>query len=289
MPTSLPRLCAALAGLLLGGCASLSGAPPAANDSMRSECSWDAPYAAVAAPSASLAQLQAIAAARLAVLQLTPVWSLGEGAGQAQSFDDSPADRERLQRLLATVLPALERYPSRLLQQVQLRKVVLVKELAVDGQRRLAMPEPETDSVVYADNNVPSLCPAGMELRTHHEFYHFIEYRLFHDFYYRDPVWMAFNPAEVQYGAGGATAYGKPFQNLGHPQPGLVSMYAAYGPEEDKAEMFGWMMTPVYAARLNAWLPQDAALAGKQRFMQELLRGRGALENVALGATAPTP
>ena len=121
-------------------------------------------------------------------------------AGQAQAFDDSPADRARLRQLLATVLPALERYPSALLRQVRLRKVVLVKELAVDGQRRLAMPEPETDSVVYADNNVPSLCPAGMELRTHHEFYHFIEYRLFNDFYYRDPAWMAFNPAEVQYG-----------------------------------------------------------------------------------------
>jgi hypothetical protein len=33
----------------------------------------------------------------------------------------------------------------------------------------------------------------------------------------------------------------------------MVSLYAAYGPEEDKAEVFGWMMTPAYAPRLEAW------------------------------------
>jgi hypothetical protein len=74
-----------------------------------------------------------------------------------------------------------------------------------------------------------------------------IEHRLFKDFYFRDPAWLALNPADNRYGQGGATAYSKQFQNLGHPHAGMISIYAGYGVEEDKAEVFGWMMTPGYA------------------------------------------
>jgi hypothetical protein len=259
---------ALLASALLAGCA---GVPPLSNDSLRAECDWKVHYPQVAAPGATLAELQAVATARLAALQLTPAWTLAHEQASAEAFGDTDDDRRRLRTLLETILPAFERYPAALFRNIALRQVVLVKNLEVAGQRRLAMPAPETDSVIYAENGAHQLCQAGMELRAHHELYHFIEHRQFNDFYYRDPAWMAFNPAGIEYGQGGATAYGKGFQNLGHPQPGLVSMYAQYGPEEDKAEVFGWMMTPAYAGRLRQWLPGDTALAAKQRFLQQLL------------------
>lgn len=264
---------ALLACALLSGCASVPQLAPH-NDSMSAECDWSLRYDPVAAPEASLAELQALATTRLAALQLTPAWTLTHQHGKAHAFGDSANDRRRLRTLLDTVLPALERYPATLFKNIALRQVVLVKDLAVGGQRRLAMPAPETDSVVYAENGAPRLCQPGMELRAHHELYHFIEHRQFNDFYFRDPVWLAFNPAGTDYGQGGATAYGKGFQNLGHPRAGMVSMYAQYGPEEDKAEVFGWMMTPAYAGRLRQWLPDDAALAAKQRFLQQLLQSK---------------
>lgn len=238
---------------------------------MRSECDWNVRYAPVAPKDASVAQLQAIATARLAALQLAPAWTLSMPGSAAHAFTESEQDRAGLQLLLSIVLPAMERYPAGVFARTGLRRVVLVKDLSVDGQRRLAMPAPEIDSVVYADNLLAAMCPSGMELRVHHEYYHFIEYRLFNDFYYRDPAWLALNPPGTAYGQGGATAYGKGFQNLGHPQPGLVSLYAAYGPEEDKAEVFGWMMTPAYASRLERWTAFDPALLAKREKLREVL------------------
>ncbi|MGK5067404.1 hypothetical protein [Janthinobacterium sp. RT4P48] len=276
------RLPFVLSALLLGGCAHVGMDSPSAagtqaferaaqQDSMRSECDWRVRYAPVAPADASVAQLQAVATARLAALQLAPAWSLDMSGSEAQTFTDSSEDRAGLQLLLSIVLPAMERYPAGVFARTGLRHVVLVKNLSVEGQRRLAMPAPEIDSVVYADNLLAAMCPSGMELRVHHEYYHFIEYRLFNDFYYRDPAWLALNPPAAVYGQGGATAYGKGFQNLGHPQPGLVSLYAAYGPEEDKAEVFGWMMTPAYAPRLQQWTAFDPALLAKRQALMEVL------------------
>lgn len=279
------RLPSCLAAVLLSACAGTgSSAPSAADlqaferaaqqDSMRSECDWNVRYAPVAPKDASVAQLQAIATARLAALQLAPAWTLSMPGSEAHAFSDSEQDRAGLQLLLSIVLPAMERYPAGVFARTGLRHVVLVKDLSVDGQRRLAMPAPDIDSVVYADNLLAALCPSGMELRVHHEYYHFIEYRLFNDFYYRDPAWLALNPPGTAYGQGGATAYGKGFQNLGHPQPGLVSLYAAYGPEEDKAEVFGWMMAPAYALRLQQWTAFDPALLAKRQLLMDVLSSK---------------
>jgi hypothetical protein len=279
------RLPSCLAAVLLSACAGTGSFAPSAvdlqaferaaqQDSMRSECDWNVRYAPVAPKDASVAQLQAIATARLAALQLAPAWTLSMPGSEAHAFSDSEQDRAGLQLLLSIVLPAMERYPAGIFARTGLRHVVLVKDLSVDGQRRLAMPAPDIDSVVYADNLLAALCPSGMELRVHHEYYHFIEYRLYNDFYYRDPAWLALNPAGTAYGHGGVTAYGKGFQNLGHPQPGLVSLYAAYGPEEDKAEVFGWMMAPAYALRLEQWSLTDAALAAKRHVLRQVLDGK---------------
>lgn len=265
------RLQAAAALLLLSACGSLTTTAGNSSlpetDSLRAECPIEVRYGAVAPSGATLAELKALTEARLTALHLKAVWTIPE----AETFVDSEADRLRLQRLLSVVLPALERYPAILFERTRLSDIALVKNLSVDGQRRRAMPAPQTASVVYSDND-EDICLAGMELRIHHEFYHFIEHRVFGDFYYRDPLWLALNPAAVSYGSGGATAYGKGFINLGHPTAGMVSRYALYGPEEDKAEMFGWMMTPGYARRVLQWTADDAALASKHRFMIRFLQ-----------------
>lgn len=279
------RLLSCLAAVLLSACAGTGPSAPSAadlqaferaaqQDSMRSECDWNVRYAPVGPRDASVAQLQAIATARLAALQLAPAWTLSMPGSEAHAFSDSEQDRAGLQLLLSIVLPAMERYPAGIFARTGLRHVVLVKDLSVDGQRRLAMPAPDIDSVVYADNLLAALCPSGMELRVHHEYYHFIEYRLYNDFYYRDPAWLALNPPGTAYGHGGVTAYGKGFQNLGHPQPGLVSLYAAYGPEEDKAEVFGWMMAPAYALRLEQWTAFDPALLAKRQLLMDVLSSK---------------
>jgi hypothetical protein len=252
---------------LLSACSTVAPIDPN-NDALRLECHWDLKYPAVAPGDASVEQLREVATRRLAQLRLNAQWTLEQEGVSAEAFTDSLDDRARLQRLLSVVLPGLERYPHEFFANVRLKNIVLVKELAVGGQRRLAMPMAETDGVAYADNNAKTLCPAGMEMRVHHEFYHFIDHREFNDYYHPDPSWLAMNPEGLQYGKGGATFYGKNLQDLGHVREGLVSMYAGYGQEEDKAETFGWMMTPDYAARLDLYALTDPRLAAKVRHMR---------------------
>lgn len=272
------RACLAGAVLALGACAALgpgqpggAGRPVQGPDSLAMECPSEFRYELALPAGADLEGLQAHAAQRLQALGLRVNWDGPWAHAQAQHFGPQAADLTRLRRLLAVVLPALERYHPSFFQRVGLQEVGLAKDLVVgDTQMRLAMPAPERSAVVYADNANP-LCAAGMELRVHHELYHLVEERLFGDFYYRDPAWLALNPERLEYGQGGATAYGGVFHNLGHPATGLVSRYAQYGPEEDKAEVFGWLMTPGYAGRVKAWSEQDLALAAKRRFMMALV------------------
>lgn len=268
----------AIAALALSACATGGpgsaggpGKPVQGPDSLATECPSEFRYELPLPAEATLASLRSHAEQRLQALGLHANWEGPWAHAQAQGFADLPGDRARLRRLLAVVLPALERYHPGFFPRVNLQEVGLVKDLVVgDTQMRLAMPAPDRHAVVYADNANP-LCAAGMELRVHHELYHLVELRLFGDFYYRDPAWLALNPEGLTYGHGGARAYGGVFHNLGHPAPGLVSRYAWFGPEEDKAEVFGWLMTPGYAGRVKAWAAQDLALASKRRFMMALV------------------
>ena len=269
--TMLQRILVGLGAAVLSACSTVAPIDHN-NDALRLECHWDLQYPAVAPADASVEVLRAVAARRLAALQLNAVWTLEQEGVSGEAFTDSPEDRARLQRLLSVVLPGLERYPSAFFANVRLKNIVLVKELAVGGQRRLAMPMAESDGVAYADNNAGTLCPAGMEMRVHHEFYHFIDHREFDDYYHLDPSWLALNPDGLQYGKGGATFYGKNLQDLGHVKDGLVSAYSSYGQEEDKAETFGWMMTPDYAARLDLYVMTDPHLAAKVKYMRAQLR-----------------
>ena len=251
-----------------------STSPPKEIDSMLKECPREIHYPQTFTVGMPLAVAKQMIATRLAAFNLRAVWQHQRGA----AFADTTDDRSRLAQLANVVLPGLERYPSSLFTDIGLTDVVLVKDLIVSQQRRRAMPDPANAAIIYADNG-DELCPAGMEMRVHHELYHFIDYRVFGDFYHRDPVWLALNRGTIEYGRGGATAYGIGFQNLGHPSAGLVSRYAAYALEEDKSEVFGWMMTPGYAARVQQWVKGDEVLRAKQRFMIEQfsLRTAGAM------------
>ncbi len=261
-----------LAGLLSLAACSTPTPPtstlPTPNDSLAAECPHEVRYLPFGRESDALASLQQQAERRLAARGLQVRWHAPEG----YAFTEHPNDRARLRELLAIVIPAYERYPPTLLRHLGLTHLEFVHGLTVAGQLRRAMPAAERNSLVYADVGGPPACPAGVELRAHHELYHFIDHRLFGHYYPRDPAWLALNPAGAPYGAGGASAYGKNFQNLGHPQAGFVSRYALYGPEEDKAELFGWLLTPGYRERVLTWSAHDPALDAKRRFMEALLQ-----------------
>ena len=133
--------------LALAGCAHTGPQGADHQDCTGNACPASFYYTEFGMPDTPLAQLQAMASARLAVIGLEAVWHAPEG----DAFQDVPEDRERLRDLLAVVLPAYERYPRTLLERIRLRRLEFVKNLCVAGHFRQAMPALERDSVAYAD------------------------------------------------------------------------------------------------------------------------------------------
>lgn len=274
----LPCVLAALVlALSTGACQSVNAPPARADaDSFLNECPWSE------SDTPADATTRAALVARFAAMGLAVRWRY-EAAEPLPDQGDAGENR-----LAAIVLRSLECYPPGFFTRVGLREIALVRNLSVGGQLRRAMPVPP-DTMVYSDNG-GALCPAGMEVRVHHELRHFLDHRDDGDYYRVHPDWRALNPPGARYGRGGAIAYGTGFENLGHPASGFVSRYATFGEEEDRAETFGWMMTPGYAARVADWARADEALLRKREFIiAEMRRVSGGLmdaayfENVAAG------
>jgi len=176
-----------------------------------------------------------------------------------------PATDPDLQKFLPMLTSEWSKYPSGFANKVKLNHIYLVKNLAVSGQARAAMPDPRTTNALYYDVDsgyVTSQNGTYMRRVIHHEFDHYFEYTLYGSFYRTDAAWGACNPADFSYGNGGASAYSDPeFANTIHPDQGFVTGYAESGQEEDHAELFAWRMTN--PAEVNTWAKTDADLQCK--------------------------
>jgi hypothetical protein len=238
-------------------------------DSFSQECP-QFQYPGVYQEVSTLADLQTKIGADLKKLGLQVEWQSGNELGSIswEGFADTTTDIENLKRLSQIVVFGLKKYPRGWFPISGLEKIHLVKNLKVTGQLRKAMPEPFSHSVYYASNG-DLLCDAGMEERVHHEYYHFIENKFAGNMYFHDPKWLSLNSSSFAYGHGGTTAYsnGQGWQNLGHPQSGIVSLYALTAPEEDKAETFGFMMSQGYNTRIANWSVDDTALKEKYEYL----------------------
>ena len=188
----------------------------------------------------------------------------------------TPADTD-LQKFLPMLTSEWSKYPSGFAAKVKLNHIYLVKDLAVSGQARAAMPDPRTTDALYYDVDsgyVTSQDGNYMRRVIHHEFDHYFEYTLYGSFYRTDAVWGACNPTTFSYGNGGASAYSDPeFANTVHPDSGFVTGYAESGPEEDRAELFAWRMTN--PAEVNTWAKTDADLQCKITAYQPTLAALG--------------
>jgi hypothetical protein len=248
----------------------------AQTDSFRNECPANS-YPQELSGSDYL-QTKLILEKRMEALGLKVLWKV-RGAfmpGQGRAFTDTPEDLKRLKSLTQILLVALEKYPSDFFSRIDLQNIVVVKDLKVGNQLRKAMPHPLSRSLFYADNNDLE-CLAGLEERVHHELYHFVEARINGSMFYQDTLWRRMNPEYFKYGHGGSSVYNQAvaFQNLGHPEEGFVSTYAKTALEEDKAEVFGWMMTKGYADRLLEWTQSDSILAKKAFYLKSFMEGLG--------------
>lgn len=167
--------------------------------------------------------------------------------------------------------------PTEVLHLSALRTVAFVRQLAIGGQQRAAIPDYHHE-VLYYDISQQ----AGTYLRhvIHHEFYHMLEEQLYGSAYYQDPLWHALNTPDFRYGKGGAADRNSQVAVFSHPAPGFVNQYAMSGIEEDKAELWAIIWAQHSWQQNQAFIEKDPILQAKLALLMQQLQCKApALKN----------
>ena len=132
-------------------------------------------------------------------------------------------------------------YPRDLVAAVGLERLVLCRDLYVGRDRRGAVPD-EEDHALFLDVEAQGSSDRFFRARViHHEFMHMIDLR--DDGRYDDPAWAALNRPGFRYGDGGRSRQGDSLQGMVDTTlVGFLTRYSDSGPEEDKAELFSYLM-----------------------------------------------
>ena len=153
----------------------------------------------------------------------------------------SNADPRELNYYYRNIATEFLLYPPGVVKQSRLKRIVLCRGLSFAGQSRAAIPDFEHDTLYY-DVVSGAYSRKYQRHAIHHEFFHIIDYRDDGQVY-SDATWAGINPPKFRYGDGGAKMQGNPLSGLPTDIPGFLTTYATSGVEEDKAEIFAYMIT----------------------------------------------
>lgn len=170
--------------------------------------------------------------------------------------------------LAAILVDEWAKYPQSWIDSSGVVGVSIVKQISVEGQIRAAMPDVDGDVVYYAiDYDLEY-----METVIHHEYNHLVEFNIFDVYDRSDPEWTSCHPDSFSYKGGGVLAYDDPeYSEQLHPQTGFVSVYATYAIEEDKAELFSYLMDDELYPQLVEWASTDSCLREKVSEYQDFI------------------
>ena len=177
------------------------------------------------------------------------------------------AEPRELDRYSSVVAPEFLLYPPGLVRRSRLKRMVLCRGLSFAGQLRGAIPDFEHDTLYY-DVVRGEYSRSYQRHAVHHEFFHIIDYRDDGEVY-SDDRWGRLNPEKFRYGDGGAKMQGNPSSGVLSEIPGFLTAYATSGVEEDKAEMFAYMITDYAVVEKRA--VTDAVIRAKMSAMKRLL------------------
>ncbi len=153
--------------------------------------------------------------------------------GQLRGRVPDAALVDRASRLLAS---ELRRYPRDFFLMSRLRRVLLVGGLKQAGVRIPSLPNFNQALVLDVDSN-----PDFLRRLVHHEIFHFIDYAEDNQLK-RDPNWERLNGPFFVYGAGGIFMREPGSARWTEALPGFLTEYSTSALEEDKAEVFSFMM-----------------------------------------------
>jgi len=146
-----------------------------------------------------------------------------------------PPREEKLGRAARILGRELSRYPAGFLKRARLRRVAFCEDLEENERPIPSLPNYESTLLVDVTGS-----EAFLARLVHHEVFHFVDYAD-DGIVVRDPAWEAQNPAGFRYEGGGRVVR-DPEATLPVGPEGFVTRYATAALEEDKAEIFAWLM-----------------------------------------------
>jgi hypothetical protein len=149
---------------------------------------------------------------------------------------DVPAN-DAVEAALVVLGQELGRYSRGCLRAVHFKRVLLCERLAESGQEIPSLPNYEQSLLL--DVRGPT---AFLRRLLHHELFHFLDFADDEQLA-EDPAWERLNPPEFAYGLGGRSMRQPGSARLSTETPGFLSRYATSALEEDKAEVFAFLMT----------------------------------------------
>ena len=153
-------------------------------------------------------------------------------------------DLDKLQQVSTYLTEEFNKYPTDLVANSGLSTIGLVKNLKVSDQGRAAAAAPSIEAMLYDVNAMVDAGSTYAREVVSHEYWHYLDYQMQGSYDYDDSKWKACNPGGFKYGAGGVYAYEPESGYVAefYPKAGFITTYSTYGIEEDRAEMFGWLI-----------------------------------------------
>ncbi len=191
------------------------------------------------------------------ILHARSPFELGLGHGPVAG---QPGGEGVLAAATVTMVDELMLLPHSFLERIGLRRVLLCAELREAGRPIPSLPNYRNTLLLDAGAS-----PAYMRRLIHHEVFHFAD--LADDgVVLADPIFAALNSPSFEYGSGGRSMRERSSAAFGEAPDGFVSRYATSAVEEDKAEVFAFLMTRPEA--MTALGHRDPVLAAKAAYIR---------------------
>lgn len=194
-----------------------------------------------------------------------------------------------VRRELATYVPVFveefSRYPADFVKKTGLRRIVLCKNLAFAGDFRASIPDYD-HTVMYYDAVRGAYSEEYQRATVHHEFFHMIDWKDDRAVY-EDEAWARLNRSGFEYGSKHVrgvdrSMWGRLDENL----EGFLNRYSMTGVQEDKAEIFCYMI--LKPELIEQRVKTDAILAAKVEAMRKLAAAYSESMDEAFWASAVT-
>lgn len=186
-------------------------------------------------------------------------------------------DQKELDRYLKLIKPEIEKYSSKFLHNVGLRRISFVKNLRVHNEISNTFPlvhsSTDTQTKQYIIDIINGNEFPEYQIKCfHHELFHLIEININGVYKYYDKTWIGLNPSGFKYGQGGAYAHTiDNWENKVHPSEGFITSYAMLGVDEDRAETFAYVMTDHLQEDLNKYMKEDKILRNKVNYLKQFI------------------